>query len=143
WTDFTDFVGKGNVVQTAIAFIVGGAFSTIVESLVNDLLMPPLGLLTGANFADHFMVLQYEQPGKNNDEYDTLAEAIADGAVCIKYGLFAQKLFDFLTIALVLFLVIRTFQKLARAAVDLHERPCPECLSEIPDRAKRCRFCAS
>ena len=137
WKDFKDFVMRGNVLDLAVAVIIGVAFGTVISSLVNDIIMPPIGLLLGGvDFTDLFINLE---PGS----YASLAEAQAAGAPTINYGLFINNIITFLIVALAVFLVVRAVKRLQKPAVaaPAATRPCPECLSEIPIGAHRCAHC--
>lgn len=111
--EFKKFALKGNVLDMAVGIIIGAAFGTIVQSLVNDVMMPPLGLLLGgADFTDLFVTLR---AGAVPGPYATLAAAQAAGAVTINYGVFLNALISFLIVAFSVFLVVRSFNKLRRA----------------------------
>ncbi len=137
--EFRAFVMRGNVVDLAIAVVLGAAFGAVVASFVNDVLMPPLGLLLGrVNFADLFVSL-------NGRSYPTLAAARAAGAPTINYGQFINTVISFLIIAFAVFLVMRQIARLARpapAAVPA-TRECPYCASMVPIKATRCPHCTS
>jgi large conductance mechanosensitive channel len=139
WKDFRAFVLRGNVIDLAVAVILGAAFGKIVTSLVDDILMPPLGLiLGGVDFKDLFIDLS----GRG---YATLAEAQAAGAPTLRYGLFANAVVNFLIVALAIFLTLRwvvsrIFPAPAAAPVT---RDCPFCLSAIPIQARRCAHCTA
>lgn len=143
WKDFRAFIARGNVVDLAIGVIIGTAFGKIVTSVVNDLVMPPIGWLLGqVNFNELYIRLN------NHDvEYATLADAQAAGTVTINYGAFLSTILDFLIIAFVIFIVIRQFNKLkkkeAKPAPAATTKECPQCLSEVPIKAVRCKFCTS
>lgn len=141
--DFKTFAMKGNVIDMAIGVIIGAAFGKIVTSLVNDLLMPPLGMFLGkADFKSLFVVLD----GKSYPSIETAKEA---GAPIFAYGNFFQTLFDFLIVAFVIFIVLKKLlpllarEKQAAPPVAPTTQECPECLSKIPLAAKRCAFCTS
>lgn len=137
--ELKQFAVKGNVMDLAFAVIIGAAFGKIVDSLVKDILMPPLGLLMGGlDFSNHFITLK-------GDRFATLAEAQAAGAVTMNYGVFLNTVVSFLIIGLAIFLIVRRMNATARkeaVAVLATTRACPECLSDIPLDAKRCRYCA-
>ena len=140
WNDFKAFVMRGNVVDLAVAVIIGGAFGAIVTSFVNDILMPPLGLLLGrVNFADLFVSLR-------GDAYPTLAAAKAAGAPTLNYGIFINAVINFLIVAFAVFLLVRQVSRLttkpAPAAAPT-TKECPYCVSTIPLRARRCPQCTS
>lgn len=131
--EFKQFVMRGNVVELATAVILGIAFGAVVTSFVNDVLMPPLGLLLGkVNFADLFINLS----GK---DYATLADAQKAGAPTINYGLFINSIINFVIVAFSIFLVIRTVNRGMLTAT----KKCPFCTSSIPSPAKRCPQCTS
>ena len=139
--DFKAFVMRGNVLDLAVAVIIGAAFGAIVTSLVNDIVMPPIGLLLGhVDFKDLFISLA-------GQSYPTLAAAKAAGAPVIAYGQFLNTVINFLIVAFVIFLVIRAASKLQRKAEAPAAAPttkdCPYCFSVIPVQATRCPHCTS
>lgn len=132
--DFKTFLARGNVVDLAIAFVLGAAFGRVVSSFVTDILMPPVGLLLGrVDFSNLFVSL--------SGSYPTLAAAKAAGAATINYGVFLNTIIDFLIIAFAMFLVVRWVNKI-RGAVP-GTRDCPYCLSKIAANASRCPNCTS
>jgi large conductance mechanosensitive channel len=141
--EFREFAVKGNVIDMAVGIIIGGAFGTIVQSLVSDILMPPIGLLMGnVDFANLFAVLQQgSQPGP----YATLETAKEAGAVTINYGLFLNTVISFVIVAFSVFLLIRNINRLKREKEAPQAVPttkeCPLCLSTIPIKATRCAHC--
>jgi large conductance mechanosensitive channel len=145
--DFRAFVMRGNVVDLATAVIIGGAFGAIVSSLVDDLIMPPIGLLLGSvDFSNLFLTLK--EGVKSAGPYASLAEAKAAGAVTLNYGLFVTKIVTFLIVAWVVFMIIRAMAKLTPrpAAVPTAApttKECPFCLSTVPLKATRCAHCTS
>ena len=140
WEEFKKFIMRGSVLDMAVGIIIGAAFTSVVQSLVNDILMPPIGrVLGGVDFAGLFINLG---PGT----YETLAEAQEAGAATINYGLFINALISFLIVALVVFLLVKAFnrmQKEEEAPSEPTSKECPECLSEIPIQARRCAFCTT
>lgn len=143
--EFKEFAVRGNVVDMAVGIIIGGAFGTIVKSLVNDILMPPIGLLLGGvDFANFFAVLK---PGTTPGPYSVLADAQAAGAVSLNYGLFLNAVISFLIVAFAVFLLVRTVNRLRRqeeaAPVQATTKECPYCASAIPLKATRCPHCTS
>jgi large conductance mechanosensitive channel len=139
--EFKDFATRGNVVDMAIGIIIGAAFGKIVTSFVNDMLMPPIGLLLGKmDFSSLFINIS----GKN---YSTLAEAKAAGGATLNYGMFINTLIDFVIIAFVIFLLIKQINRLTRKEAPQAAAPatkeCPYCLSAIRLGAKRCPHCTS
>ncbi len=131
---------RGNVLDMAVGIIIGAAFGKIVTSFVNDILMPPIGLLLGkVDFSSLFINL-------SGTPYTTLAEAKAAGAAVIKYGVFLNTVLDFLIVACAVFLLIRQVNRLKRepqAAAVPTTKACAYCLSTIPVKATRCAHCTS
>lgn len=143
--EFKEFAMRGNVVDMAVGIIIGGAFSTIVKSLVSDMMMPPIGLLLGGvDFSDLFLTLK---EGTTAGPYATLASAQAAGAVTISYGVFLNAVISFLIVAFAVFLLIKGINKLQREKEAPAEEPktkeCPHCFSTIAIRATRCPQCTS
>ena len=143
--EFKEFALRGNVVDMAVGIIIGGAFGTIVKSLVSDVIMPPIGLiLGGVDFADLFIVLKQ---GATPGPYMALSEAQAAGAVTINYGLFFNSVISFLIVAFAVFQLIRTMNILKRKEevppAEPTEKECPKCFSNIPIQAVRCPHCTS
>jgi large conductance mechanosensitive channel len=139
--EFKEFAMRGNVVDMAVGIIIGGAFGTIVKSIVSDVIMPPIGLLLGrVDFSNLFIVLS----GRGTS-YATLAEAQAAGAVTLNYGAFINTIISFIIVAFSVFIVIKNINRLKREepAPEPTTKECPYCLSVIPIKAKRCGFCTS
>ena len=142
--DFKEFILRGNVVDLAVAVIIGAAFGAIVTSLVNDLIMPPIGLLLGnVDFTDLFMVLK--EGTKAAGPYATLADAQAAGAVTLNYGVFLSRVVTFLIVAFAVFMMVRTLNRLKKAepAAAPVTKECPYCASTIAIKASRCPNCTS
>lgn len=143
--EFKEFAVKGNVVDMAVGIIIGGAFGTIVKSLVADVLMPPIGLLLGGvDFSDMFIVLKGGGGGK---VFLSLADAKEAGAVTINYGVFINSVISFLIVALAVFMVVTQINRLKREkeappAVSATKK-CSYCYTEIPIKASRCPNCTS
>lgn len=141
--EFKEFISKGSVMDLAVGVIIGGAFSKIVSSLVDDIIMPLIGLLLGgADISNYFVTL-------DGGKYATLAEAQEAGAATLNYGLFLNRIIDFLIIAFVLFLIIKAINK-ARALTKKPEaeaapttKVCPYCKSTIDINATKCPNCTS
>lgn len=133
--DFKEFAMKGNVVDMAVGVIIGGAFGKIVNSLVNDIIMPPLGaLLSNVDFS-HMAVVLREKSGETP-------------AVTLKYGMFLNTVLDFLIVAFAIFMVVRQVNRLKKAeqpapVAAATTKECPRCLSQIPLKATRCAHCAA
>ena len=139
WKEFRAFLMRGNVVDLAVGIIIGGAFGTIVNSLVNDVIMPPIGLALGkVDFSNLFLLLH--GGSKAPPPYASVAEAKAAGAVTINYGLFINSLISFLIVGFAVFLIVRGVNRLQRpsAAATPTTKPCPACTLAIPLLAKRC-----
>lgn len=135
--EFKEFAMRGNVMDMAVGIIIGAAFGGIVSSLVNDVIMPPIGLLLkGVNFSNLFINL-------SATPYTTLDEANKAGAPVIKYGLFLNSIINFLIVAFVIFLIVRQINRMKHEAPAAAPttRACPYCLSNIPLQATRCAFC--
>jgi len=143
--EFKDFALRGNVLDMAVGIIIGAAFGTIVKSLVDDVIMPPIGLLLGGvDFANFFILLKAGSPA---GPYASLADARAASAVTMNYGLFINAVISFLIVAFVIFLLIRNVNRLKRQEEAPPAEPttkgCPYCLSTIPIQATRCAYCTS
>ena len=143
WKDFRAFIARGNIVDLAVAVVVGGAFGTVVKSFVDDVVMPPIGLVLGrVDFMNLFTVLK--AGAKAPPPYATLADAKAAGAVTVNWGLFASSIVAFIIVAFVVFLAVRATQRLYRKPVAPPDtKPCPYCATNIPLAAKRCPHCTS
>jgi large conductance mechanosensitive channel len=146
--EFKEFAMRGNVVDLAVGVIIGGAFGKIITSMVNDILMPPIGkAMGGVNFADLFFNLD---PGKklpSGEPITSLAQAKSAGAAVIAYGQFINTILDFMIVAACIFAVVKGMNTLKRRlerapAGAPATKECPECLSAIPLKAKRCAHCA-
>jgi large conductance mechanosensitive channel len=137
--EFRDFVLRGNVLDLAVAVIIGAAFGRIVTSFVNDILMPPIGyLLGGVDFNDLFISL-------NGQAYESLEAAQAAGAATINYGVFITTIIDFIIIAFAIFLVVKAANRLKAppAPAEVTTKECPHCFTQIPIKATRCPNCTS
>ena len=139
-SEFKEFASKGNVVDMAVGMIVGAAFTSIVSSLVNDIIMPVIGKITGGiNYSEWYLAL-------DGNTYASLEEAKAATSV-LSYGTFISAVINFLIVSFVLFMVIRSINKLKKPAPVVEAAPttkiCPFCKSEIPIDATRCPHCTS
>lgn len=142
--EFKEFVMRGNVLDLAVAVIIGGAFQKIINSMVNDIIMPIVTLCTGGiDFTNWFIAL-------NGESYDTLAQAQAAGASTINYGTFLTETISFLIMAFVIFMMVKTMNRLANLnkkkeaeIVESNTQTCPYCKSEIAIDATRCPHCTS
>lgn len=152
-SEFKKFALRGNLVDMAVGFTVGAAFTSIARSLVDDVVMPPVGLLLGrSDFSDLFWLLRAGEA--ELPPYATLADAQAAGAVTINYGLFVNAVLAFLLVALAMFLVMRAINRIDRqlerdagaaeaAPAEPESKKCPYCLTTIPFKATRCPQCTS
>jgi large conductance mechanosensitive channel len=142
--EFREFAIRGNVIDMAVGIIIGGAFGMIVKSMVDDVLMPPIGLLLGnVDFSNLFLVLR---DGATPGPYASIAAAKAAGAVSLNYGLFINTLISFLIVAFSVFLLIRAINQLKReqaAAPPPSSKECPFCCSTIALKATRCAHCTA
>jgi large conductance mechanosensitive channel len=143
--EFKEFVMRGNVIDMAVGIVIGAAFGTIVQSLVKDVIMPPIGLLLGnVDFSNIFTVLKQ---GEIAAPYSTLVDAQQAGAVTINWGVFVMTVISFLIIAFCIFLIIKQINKFKREEEAPPAEPttkeCPHCFSEISIKASRCPFCTS
>ena len=141
--EFKEFIMRGNVIDMAVGIIIGAAFGTIIKSLVDDVIMPPIGLLLGnVDFSNLFIVIR---EGKIAGAYETLAAAKAAGAITVNYGVFINTIISFLIVAFAVFMLIRSVNKLKREAPppEADTKECPYCLSVIPLKASRCAHCTA
>jgi len=138
--EFKEFALRGNMIDLAIGIVIGAAFSTVITSLVDDIIMPPIALLQGGvNFQDKFLVL-------SGDVYPTLAEAQAAGSVTLNYGAFLTNIVNFLLVAFAIFFVVKAINRLNQpeTAPDPNLTfNCPYCLAALPIGATRCQACTS
>jgi large conductance mechanosensitive channel len=142
--EFKEFALRGNVVDMAVGVIIGGAFGAIVNSLVDNVIMPPIGLLLGGvDFANLFALLKAGSPA---GPYLSLADAQAAGAVVISYGVFINTVINFVIVAFVMFLLIRGMNRMQKEEAPPAEpttKECPYCLSVVAIKATRCAHCTS
>ncbi len=139
WNEFKAFIMRGNVLDLAIAVIIGVAFGAVIASLVNDILMPPIGLALGhVDFRDLFVSL-------NGQSYDSLKAARDAGAPVIAFGQFINTIINFLIVAFVIFLIVKKMNRFKQpaAAAAVTTRDCPYCATGIPLAASRCPNCTS
>ncbi len=139
--EFKDFIMRGNVLDLAVGIFIGAAFTAIVTSFVNDVLMPPVGLLLGGvDFTNLFIAL-------DGSDYASLAAAQEAGAATLNYGLFINALINFLIVAFVIFMVVRAANSMQKPEEAPEEAPtvkdCPFCKTSIPLDASRCPNCTS
>jgi len=146
WKEFQDFIKRGNVLDMAVGIVIGAAFGAVIKALVDNVIMPPIGLLLGnVDFANIMTVLKAGDPA---GPYATVAQAQESGAVVIAWGVFINAVISFLIIAFVIFLLVKYYNKLQKE--DVEEAPaepttkeCPYCHTEIPIAAVRCPNCTS
>ena len=136
--EFRDFIARGNVIDLAIAVVIGAAFGKLVTSLVEGVIMPPIGMLLGnIDFASLFLVLDGKEP-----KPASLAEAKAMGRPVIAYGQLINDIITFLIVAFVVFLIVRAYNRMkSKPEAEVTTRDCPRCLSTIPLKATRCAEC--
>jgi large conductance mechanosensitive channel len=138
--DFKEFALRGNVIDLAVGVIIGAAFGKIISSLVNDILMPPIGLLLGkVDFSNLYISL-------TGEKFKSLADAQAAGAATLNYGIFLNNVIDFIIVALVIFIIIRQVNRLTTKPAPAAEpttRECPYCITQVSIKATRCPNCTS
>ncbi len=138
--EFKSFAMKGNVLDMAVGIIIGAAFGTIVKSLVDDVIMPPIGLLIGnVDFSQLYFVLR--EGTKIHGPYSSLKDAASAGAVTINYGLFINSVVSFIIVSFSVFLIIKAFQQLKKKEdkpAEPDTKECPHCLSKISIKATKC-----
>jgi len=143
WKEFKEFAIKGNAIDLAVGVIIGAAFTGIINSLVKDIVMPPLSLLTGGlDFSNKFMILRAAKDGSMN--FNTPADAAKAGAITLNYGNFITLAINFLIVAGAVFLMVRAINRLKQPK---HAEPvikdCPACAMTIPIKATRCPHCTT
>lgn len=139
--EFKAFIDRGNLLQLAVAFIMGVTFAAVVTSFVNDIIMPLVGLGTGGvDFASHFAVLK---EGKTPGPYSTVQAAHDAGAVTLNWGLFINAIIVFIIVALVLFFLVKAYNKATKPQAPVVTKDCPYCFTAIPIAAVRCPNCTS
>ena len=143
WKEFQEFAVKGNAVDLAVGVIIGAAFGSIVNSLVKDVIMPPVSLLTGGlDFSNKFLVLRAAKDG--SVMFNTPADAAKAGAITWNYGNFMTLVINFLIVGTAVFFLVRGINKLRRPAEKgSDEKTCPACAMKIPINASRCPHCTS
>jgi large conductance mechanosensitive channel len=144
WKEFKEFAIKGNAVDLAVGVIIGAAFGGIVQSLVKDIIMPPIGLLTGGlDFSNKFVVLKAGANGVT--QFTNQADAVKTGAITWNYGIFLTLVVNFIIVAFCIFLVVRAMNKMKRPAPDAPavSKECPACTMTIPIKASRCPHCTT
>jgi large conductance mechanosensitive channel len=143
WTEFKEFAVKGNAIDLAVGVIIGAAFGAIVNSLVKDVIMPPISVLTGGlDFSNKFVILRAARNGST--AFNTPADAAKAGAITWNYGNFITLVINFLIVAVAIFLVIRTINQLRHPAEKAPDsKDCPACAMKIPIKATRCPHCTS
>lgn len=147
-SEFKEFALRGNVIDLAIGIIIGAAFQKIITSLINDMIMPFVGLVTGGkNFNEQFVILKLPE-GVNEASVTSLTEAQTLGVTTFNYGAFITSVVDFVIVALVVFLIVKAINRMAakkkaQEAVAIVTKKCPFCQSEISIEATRCPNCTS
>ena len=144
WNEFKEFAVKGNAVDLAVGVIIGAAFGAIVNSLVKDVVMPPISLLTGGlDFSNKFIILRAAKDGSM--ALNTPADAAKAGAITWNYGNFITLVINFLIVACAVFLLVRAINKLRKPAEEKEpdRKDCPACAMKIPVKATRCPYCTT
>jgi large conductance mechanosensitive channel len=143
WKEFKEFAVKGNAIDLAVGVIIGAAFGGIVNSLVKDILMPPIGLLTGGlDFSNKFLILKDAPAG---GVFNTAADAAKAGAITWNYGNFITLIANFLIVAFCIFLVVKAMNKMKKPSPTAPPvvKDCPACTMSIPIKATRCPHCTT
>ena len=143
WKEFKEFAIKGNAIDLAVGVIIGAAFGAVIASLVKDIIMPPIGLLTGGlDFSNQFLILKEAPTGGT---FATAAEAAKAGAITWNYGIFATLLVNFLIVALCIFMIVKAVNKMKKPApgAPADSKDCPACVMTIPIKATRCPHCTT
>jgi large conductance mechanosensitive channel len=135
FSEFKKFINQANVLELAVAFIMATAFAAVIKSLVDNIIMPPIGLLFGGTNVTNLYI------NLSNKSYASFDDALKAGAPVIGYGIFINTIITFLIVALVMFFIIRAYNAARPKPVDTKE--CPYCLSTIPENATRCPNCTS
>jgi large conductance mechanosensitive channel len=143
WKEFEEFAVKGNAVDLAVGVIIGAAFGSIINSLVKDVIMPPISLLTGGlDFSNKFVILRAAKDGST--AFNTPADAAKAGAITWNYGNFITLLINFLIVAGAVFLLVRAINQLRKpTAKEPDAKDCPACAMKIPIKATRCPHCTT
>ncbi len=141
WAEFKKFIIRGNVLDMAVGIIIGAAFTTVVKSMVDDIIMPPIGKVTGGvDFSNLFVTL-------GSGQFASLADAKKAGVATINYGLFINNVISFLIVAFAVFMLVRAVAKLQKPApttpAGATEKECPFCAMKIPATARRCGHCTT
>jgi len=134
--EFREFIARGNVLDLAVAVLIGAAFGAVVESFTKDILTPLIGAIGNVDFSNIYIAL-------SGRHYPTLAEAKANNVATLNIGLFLNAIISFLIVAFVLFLVMKAVNKLMRRNEEATTKPCPFCATDIPLAATRCPACTS
>lgn len=143
WSEFKEFAVKGNAVDLAVGVIIGAAFGSVITSLVKDVIMPPISLLTGGlDFSNQFVILRAAKDGST--AFHTPADAARAGAITWNYGNFITLLINFFIVAAAVFLVVRVINELRKPVAKVPDmKDCPACAMKIPIKATRCPNCTS
>src|SRR5262249_13049629 len=143
WTEFKEFAVKGNAVDLAVGVIIGAAFGSVITSLVKDVIMPPISVLSGGlDFSNKFVILRAAKDG--SPAFHTPAEAAKAGAITWNYGNFITLVINFLIVACAVFLLVRVINQLRKPAEKVPDmKDCPACAMKIPIKATRCPHCTS
>ena len=143
WNEFKEFAVKGNAVDLAVGVIIGAAFGSVITSLVKDVIMPPISLLTGGlDFSNQFVILRAAKDGST--AFHTPADAAKAGAITWNYGNFITLMINFFIVAAAVFLLVRVINEMRKPAAKVPDmKDCPACAMKIPIKATRCPHCTS
>jgi len=143
WNEFKEFAVKGNAVDLAVGVIIGAAFGSVITSLVKDVVMPPISLLTGGlDFSNQFVILRAAKDGST--AFHTPADAAKAGAITWNYGNFITLMINFFIVAAAVFLLVRVINEMRKPAAKVPDmKDCPACAMKIPIKATRCPHCTS
>ncbi|MCJ1226998.1 hypothetical protein MMC12_003653 [Toensbergia leucococca] len=145
WDGFSDFALRDNVLEVAVGLILAAAFTKVVSSFISDILLPPVSLLPfiNRNLDEKFAVLRHGSSYRRIHGYNTLKQALDDGAVVMAYGAFLSKVFNFIGIAIALFVIARVYGWASNDSVIKHTVKCKYCKKRISEKAQRCVNCTS
>ncbi|KZV82378.1 gated mechanosensitive channel [Exidia glandulosa HHB12029] len=142
WSNFQDFIGRDNVLEVALGLIIAQAFTTVIQSLVNDVILPPIALLPffGRNLPEKFAILR---SGPHGPHYNTLEQAASDGAITLAYGNFISKLVNFFLLGFALYGIAQVYGHVSKNSIIKHTVKCAYCRKSISDKSTKCAFCCA
>ncbi|KAA6413516.1 MAG: ion [Lasallia pustulata] len=145
WDSFSDFAIRDNVLEVAVGLIIAASFTTVVSSFVSDIILPPISLLPflNKNLGEKFAVLRQGPQHANGHRYNTLKQALDDGAVVMAYGSFLDKTLNLLGVGLVLYFIANVYAWVSKDSIIHHTVKCKYCRKSISDKAQRCVNCTS